>query len=74
MDLETGLDVKRWAAGNANAADVVVPQASFTRPLTRMLLTEIGAEYVIGHFHEAPSTTDIPVRGWMLRTGLRVEP
>lgn len=72
--LAAGVDVKRWAAGGANAADVVVPQVSFTRSLTRMLLTEIGAEYVTGHFHEAPSTTDIPVRGWMLRTGLRVEP
>ncbi|MHB1094667.1 MAG: hypothetical protein ACYC3F_00655 [Gemmatimonadaceae bacterium] len=67
-------DVKRWTAGGANAADVVVPQVGFTRPLTRILLTEIGADYVTGHFHEAPSTTDIPVRGWMLRTRLRIEP
>ena len=72
--LDAGVDVKRWSAGGANAADVVVPQVGFTRPLTRILLTEIGADYVTGHFHEAPSTTDIPVRGWMLRTGLRIEP
>lgn len=72
--LDAGLDVKRWAAGGANAADVVVPQVGFTRPLTRILLAEIGAEYLTGHFHEAASTRDIPVRGWMLRTGLRIEP
>ena len=72
--LDGGVDVKRWTAGGANAADLLVPQVGLTHPISRVLMGEIGADYVSGHFHEAPSTNDIPVRGWMLRAGLRIEP
>lgn len=72
--LDAGFEAKEWRAGSRGTADLLVPQVNFTHALGRALLAEVGADYVHGHFHEAPSTTDIPVRGWMIRAGLRVEP
>lgn len=72
--LDAGFELKRWVAGGGNVADLWVPQLSVTRAFTRALLAEVGVDHVTGHFHDAPSPTDIPVRGWLLRAGLRVEP
>ncbi|MHB8839240.1 MAG: hypothetical protein ACYC7F_09845, partial [Gemmatimonadaceae bacterium] len=72
--LDAGVELKRWVAGGGNTADLWVPQLAVTRPLTRIVLGELGVDYVAGHFHDAPSPSDIPVRGWLLRAGVRVEP
>jgi predicted nucleic acid-binding protein len=72
--LDAGIELKRQVAGAGNAADLVVPQFTATHPLGRVVLGELGVDYVTGHFHDAPSTRDIPVTGWMLRAGVRVEP
>ncbi len=72
--VDTGVEVKRWTAGGRNAADLLVPQVALNHPVGRFVVAEWGADYVGGHFHEAPSTSDIPVRGWLLHAGLRLEP
>ncbi|MBI2408935.1 MAG: hypothetical protein HYV19_11585 [Gemmatimonadetes bacterium] len=72
--LDAGVEVKRQVASGGNAADLVVPQVTATHPLGRVLLGELGVDYVSGHFHDAPSPRDIPVTGWMIRAGVRVEP
>jgi len=69
-----GLEWKRWTSHGATAATLWVPQVSLTHPITRQVQGELGVDYVAGHFHEPPAAADVPVRGWMLRAGVRVEP
>lgn len=72
--VDAGFEAKRWTAFGTAAAELFVPRIGLTRALTRTMLAEVGADYVAGHFHEPPSTSDLPVRGWLLRIGFRFEP
>ncbi|MBW7935468.1 MAG: hypothetical protein H3C62_18050, partial [Gemmatimonadaceae bacterium] len=71
---DTNVELKRWEAGAGKVADLIVPQLNAAHPLRRGFAFDLGADYVSGHFHEAPSSRDIPVRGWMLHAGFRLEP
>lgn len=73
-NVQGGVDLKRWTAGGRDAATLWVPQVMVARPLGRVFVVEIGADYLTGHFHEGVAPADIPVRGWMLRSGFRIEP
>ncbi len=72
--IDVGVEWKLWTTQGITAASMLVPQVGVEWSLTRSLLWEAGVDYVRGGFHEPPATVDIPVRGWLLRSGFRVEP
>ena len=71
---DVGAEVKIWNTMGITAANLFIPQAGVEWSVTRWLQWEAGVDYVSGGFHEPPATVDIPVRGWLLRSGFRVEP
>ena len=71
---DVGVEVKTWNTMGITAANLFIPQAGASWSVRPWLQWDFGVDYVSGGFHEPPATVDIPVRGWLLRSGFRVEP